>query len=115
VAGAGGVSVALVVGGIVAGAIVAGAFLYAGWAPADPIALDYMTYVARELFEVTDINPAHVPEPSWNRLHQLRMSSESLGKQPVIGGQAATYSEQRHYVSTWENSRYRLTYRFKRI
>lgn len=115
IAGAGSVSVALIVGGIVAAAIVAGAFLYAGWAPADPIALDYMTYVARELFEMTDINPAHVPEPSWNRLHQLRMNSESHGKQPVIGGQAATYSEQRNYISTWENSRYRLTYRFKRI
>ena len=115
IAGAGGISAALLVGGIVAGAIVAGAFLYAGWAPADPIALDYMTYTARELFEMTDVNPAHVPEPTWNRLHQLRMTSEPQGKQPVVGGQAATYSEQRRYVSTWENSRYRLTYRFKRI
>jgi hypothetical protein len=115
VAGAGSVSLALIVGGIIAGAIVAGAFLYAGWAPADPIALDFMTYTARELFEMTDVNSAHVPEPTWNRIHQLRMSSESLGKQAVVGGQAAIYSEQRRYVSTWENSRYRLTYRFKRI
>jgi hypothetical protein len=114
IAGTGGVSAALIVGGVVAAAIVAGAFLYASWAPADPIALDNMTYVARDLFEMTDTNPAHVPEPTWNRIHQLRMSSQPSGKQPALG-QSAIYTEQRHYVSTWENSRYRLTYRFKRI
>ena len=114
IAGTGGVSAALIVGGVVAAAIVAGAFLYASWAPADPIALDNMTYVARDLFEMTDTNPAHVPEPTWNRIHQLRMSSQPSGKQPALG-QSAIYTEQRHYVSTWESSRYRLTYRFKRI
>ena len=113
--GVGSVSLSLWVGGIIAAAIVAGAFLYAGWAPADPIALDNLTFTARALFDMTDVNPGHIPEPTWNRIHQLRMTSESLGKQPVLGGQTATYSEQRHYVSTWENSRYRLTYRYKRI
>ena len=112
---AAGVSLAGWIGGAVAAAIVAGAFLYAGWAPADPIALDSSTYTARDLFEMTDANMAHVPELTWNRIHQLRMSSESLGKQLVVGGQAATYSERRHYISTWENSRYSLTYRFRRI
>jgi len=111
----GSVSASLWIGGAVAAAIVAGAFLYAGWAPADPIAIDSMTLTGRELFDMTDINPGHVPQPSWNRVHQLRMSSESLGKQLAVGGQAAIYSEQRRYVSTWESSRYRLTYRFKRI
>lgn len=101
-------------GGIAFGAILAGGFLYAAWAPADPIAIDFLTYTARELFEMTDANPGHIPEPTWNRVHQLRMSSSSLGKQLVAGGQAATYSEKRYYHSTWENSRYNLTYRFKR-
>ena len=64
VAKVGSVSLALWVGGAIAAAIVAGAFLYAAWAPADPLALDNMTYTARELFDMTDANPAHIPEPS---------------------------------------------------
>ena len=101
-------------GGIAFGAIIAAGFFYAAWAPADPIAIDFLTYTARELFDMSDANPGHVPEPTWNRVQQLRMASSSLGKQLVAGGQAAIYSEQRNYHSTWENSRYRLTYRFKR-
>lgn len=108
------VSTALWVGGVVAGAILAGGFLYAAWAPADPIAVDALTYSGRQLFDMTDGNSAHIPGESWNRIHQLRMSSESLGKVPAVGG-SSVYSERRHYVSAWEDSRYSLTYRFKRI
>jgi hypothetical protein len=107
-------SIGVWVGGAVAAAIIAGAFFYAAWAPADLLALDNMTYTSRQLFDMTAPNDALVPEPSWYRMHQLRMSSEALLPKVPQVGLWSLYSEKRTYINTWENSRYRLIYRFKR-
>jgi hypothetical protein len=95
--------------------VVVASLIYAAWAPADPIALDLLTYTERQLFDMTDANLNVVPEPTWQRIAQLHMTSESGKKTPVPGGYASTYSERRHYHSTHENSRYSLVYRFKRV
>jgi hypothetical protein len=102
-----------VAGGAMA-AIFVGGLLYAVWAPADPIALDALTFTSRQLFDLTDTNLGLLPASTWLRIEQLRMVSEPLHKQLATGGQTSTYSERRRYHSTWENSRYALVYRHRR-
>lgn len=101
--------------GIVFVVIMVIGLFYSAWAPADPIAIDIMAFNSRKLYDLTDANLATVPEPDWLRLAQLRMVSEPLGKVPVAGGASSVYSERRHYESKHEDSRYSLTFRFKRI
>lgn len=102
-----------VTGGVLV-AIFAAGFLYAAWAPADPIAIDSFTFTARQLADLTDTNPAHIQGEDFLRIRELRMNNEPLGKKNDNAFQA-TYSERRHYFSTVENSHYGFVYRFKRI
>jgi hypothetical protein len=74
------------VAGLVLLVILVISLFYAAWAPADPIALDILAYTERQLFDMTDANLNVVPEPTWQRIHQLHMTSESLGKKIVPGG-----------------------------
>jgi len=113
---AGAISAGAWVSGAILAAILAAGFLYALWAPADPIGLDTFVFTSRQLFERTDTNFAHVPAgDDFLRVRELRTSSEPLGKKLDSGGTQATYSERRHYRSTAEDSHYGLVYRFKRI
>ncbi|VFJ15182.1 hypothetical protein [Candidatus Nitrosocosmicus franklandus] len=103
------------IGGLIAIALIG--VLYALWAPADPIAVDFMILSAVGLHDLTNPNKP-IPPPYSRSFGELGLSVTPLQTKPEDiqpGGTHRTYSEDRIYTSSEENSKYRFTYKVQRI
>ncbi|MEA2959874.1 MAG: hypothetical protein QOJ58_5929, partial [Alphaproteobacteria bacterium] len=111
----GAATAATLIGGVAFLAVVAivGLF-YAGWAPADPIGYDLMTFDPRSLFDRT--NPTTpVPASFGKSFGDLSLDVSPQNKLVQPGGTQARYSEDHIYHSDDEDSTYKLVYRIERI
>ncbi len=125
-----GTDVTLVSGAIARGAatgatLVAGAaflvlvavvgLFYAGWAPADPIGFDVMTFDSLSLFDLT--NPTTpLPAAFSKSFGELSLEVNPQNPKKVQpGATQALYSEDHIYRSDDEDSTYKLVYRAERI
>lgn len=110
-----GKAIAIGVAGLVAVALIG--VLYALWAPADPIAIDFIILSAVGLHDMT--NPQKpVPPPYSRSFGELGLSVTPQQTKPEDiqpGGTNRTYSEDHTYTSSEEDSKYRLTYRAQRM
>jgi len=90
--------------------------LYAAWAPADPIGIDFMTFTATGLHDLT--NPDRpIPAPRSQSVGELGWTVQPLPTKPEDvkpGGTHRLYSEYHTYTSSEENSKYSLAYRAER-
>jgi hypothetical protein len=91
--------------------------LYALWAPADPIGVDFMAFSAVGLHDLT--NPTKpIPPPQSHSFGELSWSVTPQPTKPQDvqpGGTHRTFSEDHTYRSSEEDSTYRLVYRAQRI
>ncbi|HEX4961635.1 MAG TPA: hypothetical protein VF173_12400 [Thermoanaerobaculia bacterium] len=125
-----GTDVTLVSGAIARGAatgatLVAGAaflvlvavvgLFYAGWAPADPIGFDVMTFDSLSLFDLT--NPTTpLPAAFSKSFDELSLEVNPQNPKKVQpGATQALYSEDHIYRSDDEDSTYKLVYRVERV
>ena len=98
----------LVIG--IAAAVIAGIdLIIALWAPADPIIKDPTGYTFGDLVTRTSMNFPMPDSSSFATEDNITVNVSPLDKLPL------QYRERREYVSTDEDSRYEIEYRFNRV
>lgn len=90
---------------------------YALWAPADPIAYDFMVFDAAKLYNLTDPTQPMPPLSEDNWFGYQNVYAWSVPKSKTVsdpGGTQAIYAEDRFYTSREEKSKYQLVYKIGR-
>jgi hypothetical protein len=115
----GGVSPWLWGGGIGLVVVFGVGLLYASWAPADPIAMDFVLFNAVSLYSLTDPEKAIPPPVTGSAAQHFSggLSTEVFPREPKkvsAGGTEAEYAEERHYYASDEGSHYYLVFKVGR-